>query len=64
MSKIGALWEKQSEYGTYYSGNIEVEGKKHQIFVSIVAEKTKETSPDLIIKLAEKKSVLDEKKAV
>jgi len=50
--KIGALWEKSGQYGTFYSGNIEIDGKKYEIVASVVLEKTKETSPDLLIKLS------------
>lgn len=56
MEKIGALWEKNGQFGTFYSGVIEVEGRKLEIIASIITEKTKETSPDLLIKLSKKKS--------
>ena len=55
---IGALWAKKSKKGnTFYSGNIEIEGKKTLIIAFPNTKKTKETQPDISIYKSEDRAV-------
>lgn len=53
---IGALWQKQSQKGTWFSGNIEVDGKKYQIVAFPNNYKTEDKHPDFRILQAEPKT--------
>jgi putative lipoic acid-binding regulatory protein len=47
--KLGALWQKTSSRGDYFSGQIEINGTKHQIVVFANGYKDKSKQPDWII---------------
>lgn len=61
---IGALWLKMSNNGKkFYSGNIEIEGKKIQIVAFPNDYKTKENQPDIQILLSKPKEIKGEQPA-
>ena len=47
--KLGALWQKESSRGDYFSGQIEIDGVKHQIVVFSNGYKNDAKQPDWII---------------
>jgi uncharacterized protein (DUF736 family) len=58
---IGAFWIKTSAKGVkYYSGNIEIDGKKIQLVAFDNTRKEKENQPDIQIYLSEKREVKEE----
>jgi len=46
---IGALWQKESKNGIYYSGTIEIEGKKIPIVAFKNSYKQEDKHPDFKI---------------
>lgn len=53
LTKIGAIWKKKSNDGTktFYTGTLELDGKKIPIIMFTNADKKTETSPDASIYL-------------
>jgi len=50
--KIGALWARQAKNGTrYFTGIIELDGKKTKIVIWPTKEKKSEKSPDYTINI-------------
>lgn len=47
--KLGALWQKTSSKGDYFSGVIEIAGEKHEIVVFANGFKEKDSQPDWVI---------------
>ncbi len=47
--KLGALWQKSSDKGDFFSGEIEINGTKHAIVVFANGYKDAENKPDWII---------------
>jgi uncharacterized protein (DUF736 family) len=47
--KLGALWQKSSDRGDYFSGQIEINGVKHDIVIFSNGYKEEEKHPDWII---------------
>ena len=52
---IGALWSKTNQYGEYYTGNVEIDGKKTALFIGRTKEKKTDRHPDWLIYLSESK---------
>lgn len=50
---IGALWAKSSKRGMYFSGNIEIDGKKIPLVVFQNNRKSKPNQPDYNIMIAQ-----------
>lgn len=51
-TKIGALWARQTKNGAqYFTGTIELDGKKTKIVIWPTREKKSEKSPDYTINL-------------
>lgn len=48
---IGGLWKKQSKYGEFLTGSIEVDGKKINIILKENTKKKSDKSPDYFINL-------------
>jgi hypothetical protein len=46
---IGGLWKKQSKYGEFLTGSIEVDGKKINIILKENTKKKSDKSPDFFI---------------
>lgn len=47
--KLGALWQKSSSKGDYFSGVLEINGEKHEIVVFANGFKEATNHPDWIV---------------
>jgi hypothetical protein len=47
--KLGALWQKSSSKGDYFSGQIEINGTKHDVVIFANGYKQEDKHPDWII---------------
>lgn len=62
---IGAFWTKTSSKGNkYYSGNIEIDGKKIPLVAFDNTHKQKENQPDIQIYLSEKSQKTETKEEI
>ena len=47
--KIGALWQKSSDKGDYFTGEVEIAGTKQRIVVFVNGYKDSDAKPDYVI---------------